>query len=598
MTEAMGPFRVWKQTGTHGDVFAAAGLADLLKATDDRVRIRDLGSDFEVETTRRLERAELHRIPQAPGYPFLKTSEKVSVPKGAQDVVDYKIEKAKADRRKQAARAQGATRRRTGEDPQARAQMQEGAVREDWRLLQVLNALGGHKTSNSVHRTIVELKRSAFCDDVTAGLTRLAGDEGAADVEWKVSTVQVFTPIAAKGYSRLKPDSTDRNDKTKEQWADPFVEWLRYRGYFRIACPFFQGAHVRLLCPVPADISIGALGFVARELRKRGVFGGPPKMDALAVLRLAELLIRHSEEYHDEGLEVAPGLFLHTKSPADAVSGIMVTHYQSLGNAKAVSAMSTLVLPGWFPVTSREDAKLWLAILDEHQRVIRGLRDGSRPGEKAHSDEIGLLIAYRRFLEARGDGAMWALLTFVEEYGPFLIRAREQKRKVRSFRTDYLRRVLMGSAGDDVPVMVTAVLGDPGFQAVAAAVRRATVGAQGQKAMGIPDHREIRYDLLHELRRKRSMPGVAPLMETVADFVSRYNSENARRREMGKRRVPRNVTTEEFSGFAALVERHGSPLVGALLCAFGSCREPREGEVAEGGADGGAAEGTGAEGQE
>jgi len=601
MTEAMTLFRVRKQTGTHGDVFAAAGLADLLKAMDDRVRIRDLGSDFEVQTTRRLDRAEIDRIPQAPGYPFLKTSEKVSAPKGAQDVVDYRAEKAKADRRKQAAREQGATRRRAGEDPEASEQMQEEAVREDWRLLQVLNTLQGDETSNSVHRTIVELKRSTFRDDVTAGLARLADDEDAADVEWKVSTVQVFTPTAAKGYSRLKPDGTDRNDKTKEQWADPFVEWLRYRGYFRVACPFFQGAkaeHVRLLCPVPADISIGALGFVARELRKGGVFGGPPKMDALAVLRLAELLIRHSEEYHDEGLEVAPGLFLHTKSPADAVSGIMVTHYQSLGNAKAVSAMSTLVLPGWFPVTSREDAKLWLAILDEHQRVVRGLRDGSRRGEKAHSDEIGLLIAYRRFLEARGDGAMWALLTFVEEYGPFLIRAREQKRKVRSFRTDYLRRVLMGSAGDDASAMVTAVLGDPGFQAIATAVRRATVSAQGQKAMGIRDHREIRYDLLHELRRKRSLPGVAPLMETVADFVSRYNSENARRREMGKRRAPRNVTTEEFSGFAAMVERHGSPLVGALLCAFGSCREPREAEAAEAGADDSAAEGTGAEGQE
>jgi hypothetical protein len=69
-------------------------------------------------------------------------------------------------------------------------------------------------------------------------------------------------------------------------------------------------------------------------------------------------------------------------------------------------------------------------------------------------------------------------------------------------------------------------------------------------------------------------------MEAVADFVSRYNAENARRREMRKA-APRNITTEEFSAFAALVERQGSPLVGALLCAFGSCREPREGEAEE-----------------
>lgn len=582
MTRAMGSLRVRKQTGTHGDVFAAAGLADLLRALDGGVRIRDLGTEFEVRTSRGFEETEIERIPQAPGYPFLKPNENVRVPRGAQDVVDYKAEKAKADRRRQAARAQ---RTRRGEDGETRAQMQEEEVREDWRLLQVLNTLQGDETSNSVHRTIVELKPSTFRDDVAAGLARLAGDAAAADIEWKVSTVQLFTPTAAKGYSRLKPDGTDRNDKTKEQWADPFVEWLRYRGYFRVACPFFQGPkaeHVRLLCPVPADISIGALGFVARQLRKEGVYGGPPKMDALAVLRLAELLIRHSEEYHDEGAEVAPGLFLEGKHPADAVSGIMVTHYQSLGNAKAVSAMSTLALPSWFPVATREDARLWVAILDEHQRVVRGLRDD-------HSDEIGLLIAYRRFLESRGDGAVWALLTFLEGYGPFLIRAREQRRRVRSFRADHLRRVLMGSAGEDTSMMVTPILDDPGFQAVAAAVRRATVSAQGQKAMGVPDYREIRYDLLPELRRKRSIPGVAPLMEAVADFVSRYNAENARRREMGKA-APRNVTTEEFSTFAALVERHRAPLVGALLCAFGSCREAREGGMEQHGRDDSGAE--------
>jgi hypothetical protein len=235
--------------------------------------------------------------------------------------------------------------------------------------------------------------------------------------------------------------------------------------------------------------------------------------------------------------------------------------------------MFVLALPDWFPLTSRDDARLWLAILDEHQRVVRGLRDD-------HSDEIGLLIAYRRFLEARGDGAMWALLAFLEEYGPFLIRAREQRRRVRSFRTDYLRRVFMGSVGQETSTTLTEILDDPGFQAVAAAVRRATVSAQGQKAMGIGDYREIRYDLLHELRRKRSIPGVAPLMEVVADFVSRYNAENARRREMRKS-APRNVTTEEFSSFALVLERRGASLVGALLCGFGSCREPREGEGEE-----------------
>src|SRR5262249_44048378 len=149
----------------------------------------------------------------------------------------------------------------------------------------------------------------------------------------------------------------------------------------------------------------------------------------------------------------------------------MVTNYQSLGNAKAVSAMSTIALPGWFQIETRYDANAWLGILDEHKRVIRGLRDD-------HSDEIGLLVGYRRFLEKRGDRAFWALVEFMEQYGPFLIRAREQGRRVRAFRTDYFGRIAMSTAPN-----LTEILSDNGFQAVATAVRKATVSAQAQKAM-------------------------------------------------------------------------------------------------------------------
>ncbi|MBI3304524.1 MAG: hypothetical protein HYZ72_20875 [Deltaproteobacteria bacterium] len=571
MNDTLQVFRIPKRTGTHADVFAVVGLADLLASVPDvgAVRMVEREAEFEVRLSQPLAGADLRRIPQTPGYPFLKTNEKVTVPAGVTNFVDYKAEKAKADRRKQVLGPK-AKKGQKVVDPETQQLIQQEQLRDDWRLLQVLNTLQGDETANKVHGTIASRELEKFCEELAVAFAAVC-QQRTANLDWKISTVQLFTPIAAKGYSRLKPDSTDRNDKTKEQWADPFVEWLKYRGYFQVACPFFQGPkaeHVRLLCPIPHDISLRALASVARELRTVGVYGGPPKMDALAVLRLAELLVRHSEEYHDLDAEVFPGLFLKGKTPAEAISGIMVTHYQSLGNAKAVSAMSTIALPGWFPIESQHDAEDWLAILDEHQRIVRGLQDD-------HSDEIGLLIAYRRFLEKRSESAIWALVEFMEHYGPFLIRAREQKRKVRSFRADYFRRIVMGIAPK-----LTEILHDQGFQAVAAAVRRATVNAQAQKAMGKSDYREIRYDLLHDLRRKRSLPGVAPLTETVSEFISKYNVENARRREMRKP-APRNVTTEEFMAFAALIERYGASMVGALLCAYGSCREPREEDAPE-----------------
>jgi hypothetical protein len=558
-------FLIPKTTGTHGDVLVAVGLADVLASLPGAgtVKIRGTETGFAISAPGDI---DFTRVPQHPGYPFLKVKPAAAVLPGVVDVVDYQAERARADRHRQARTGAG-RRRRGGDAPQIVQAIQEEAPREDWSLLQVLNSLQGDETSNRVHAVIVGREPDHWRGEVAGAFTALQSGRPSG-LDWRATSVQLFTPAAAKGYSRLKPDSTDRNDKTKDGWVDPLAEWLRYRGYFRVACPFFRGSDVRLLCPVPGDISMSALESVARELRRRGIPGGPPKLDSLAVLRLAELLVRHSEEYHDSDAEPWPGLFLTGRTPATAISGVMVTHYQSLGQSRAVSGMATLALPGWFTIRTRRDAEMWLAILDEHQRAIRILQDD-------HSDEIGLLLAYRRFLERRGSGAAQALLEFMEGYAPFLIRAREQGRRVPSFRTDHFRETV-----GEMDANLTEIIDDAGFRAVAAAVRRATVSAQALKAMKRPDYREIRYGLLPELRRKRSLPGVAPLMESVADFVASYNAENARRREMG-REAPRNITTEELARFARLVEQQGPSLVGALLCAYGSCREPREGEVAE-----------------
>lgn len=590
MTELIDRIAIPKVTGTHGDVFAAVGLADLLSSVPHlrSVRISEDASWFFVCPEQPLTPADLRSVSRAPGYPFLKANEKTPVPKNAPDVVDYKIEKARADRLREAAKAARGKRRKSASmDAAERQVIQEEQLREDWRLLQVLNTLQGDETSNRVQQAILCRTPKDLEIDLEQGIEALR-QARKSGVDWAATAVQLFTPTAAKGYSRLKPDSTDRNDKTKEGWTDSFVEWLRYRGYFRVACPFFQGPkaeHIRLLCPIPRDISLGVLVSVTRRLRSGGIWGGPPKMDSLAVLRLTELLIRHSEEYHEGDDEPYPGLSLLRRSPADVVSGVMVTHYQSLGQAKAVSAMATLALPGWFKLVDRCDAQEFLAILEEHQAVVRGLQDD-------YSDEIGLLVSYRRFLQQRGEAALWALVEFMEVYGCFLLRAREQKRRVRAFRVDHFGRMTMALSPS-----LTAILEDSGFQAVATAIRKSTVSAQAQKAMERTDYREIRYELLHDLRRKRSLPGPSPLIEGVSDFISKYNSENARRRETG-RRAPRNVTTQEFAAFIGLVERHGAAVVGALLCAYGSCREPRDEETPDVVDDASVPSAKGAEGRE
>lgn len=567
MLDQMISYRVPKQTATHGDVLAAVGLASLLaEASDGKpVRIVDTGFHFTIELSSPLREDELARLGAAPGYPFLKTADNVAVPAGVSDVVDYRQEKTKVSRQRQAREAAKKLPKQASGQELAELVQQE-AVRGDWRLLRALNDLQGDETTNRVHVALVQREPGTLRREIRSGLDALAAGHR-SEVSWPASLVQLFTPTAAKGYCRLKPDSTGRNDKSKEAWCDPFVEWLRYRGYFAAACPLYHGPkneNIRVLCPIPRDISFRVLQRVADRLRRSPIYGGPPKMDALAVLRLAEILIRYSE-FSPTPADVIPGFSMAGLAPSDVISGILITNYQSLGQSRAVSSMATLGVPGWFSIRSQEDAASWLQILDEHQRIIQPLRDD-------HSDQVDLLVKYRRFLEQRGDTAAWALVEFVESYGPFLMRAREHNPRVRAFQSNNFRRVIV----ENKPTL-SELLDDPGFRAVATAVRKATVNAQMQKVLRTSNYRQIRYDLLPDLRRKRSLPGGTAFIEAVADFISQYNAENARRRELGWS-APRNVTTEELAAFVKWVERLGASTVGALLCAYGSCRDSQSAE--------------------
>lgn len=360
----------------------------------------------------------------------------------------------------------------------------------------------------------------------------------------------------------MKPDGTGRGDKTKDGWADPFIEWLRIRGYFASACPFFvgsKGEHVRLLCPVPRKIEAGALMDVVADLRQARIFGSAPKIDCMATLELARLLIRHFRERKRQRLE-----------PDALISGIMIANYQSMGQAKAVSAVETLAVPGWLPLETEADADLWTTMLEEHQSVVRRLRDN-------YSDEIGLILSYRRFLEHRGPKALFTLLDFMGQYGIFLIRERasdpDSRRK--QFQTDHLEAIL--NQQDEYKQIINNV----GFKAVAAAIRSATVSAQAMKSAK-KEYREIRYDLLPELRRKRSLPGVGPFLESVSDFIARYNAESARRLEQEKRTGIKRVTSEDMESFTQLLlEQKDASVLGAMLCAYATCRVPKAADEPE-----------------
>lgn len=568
MSEAITGFRILKKTGTHADVFTATGLANLLQSLfEDAVELRDEGSFFFVRLPAPLPKT-LEHLPHSPRYPWLRTAGAQEIARSGIDVVDMSREYERVKRwseNKQRLRGQ------KNPDPELLTLVQQDSPIQRWWILtpMVKTKLKAIDTWNKVAEAIANATDEKFIARVSEGLAAVAANVPSRST-WGATSSGLFCPSQIKGFNEIKPRGTSRGSMS----VDAFEEWLRYQGYWRSANVVSDADNIRVYVPIPMRITSRALGSLSLELEKQPLLGCGVKSDVLATIAIARLLVQHSNEYHSKDTEPFPGLSLGVgKTPADLVSGLYVTHYAKTSRqAYGVKSISVLSLPDWFPIRSGADAEDWLAILDEHQRIVRSLHED-------RSDEIGLLVAYRRFLEKRGAAGLWALLEFMERYGLLVMRANGTKqdnriRWMRRFTDQYFRRVLMGTNTHLVDIV-----NDPGFEAVARAVRQATVTSQNKRAQGKEVWREVRYELLHDLHRSRKVPG-SVFVECVMEFVSRYNYENARHREVEKniRAAPANVSDEELKAFLALIDLHGTAVVGALLAAYGSCKEKWEEE--------------------
>ena len=569
MSNGAHEFRVYKTTATHGDPLKAIGLADLLQSMfEEPVEVRDAGAYFLIGVSSEW-RHRTDTVPHSPRYPWLKANPKeTEVPQGL-DLIDISAEFQRVRRWSENRKK---LRQKGGADAELQQLVQQDAPRPRWWIVAAMTPtkLKAINTWNRVAQSIAEEDSEEFRKHVQECLDAIFAGRP-SKVNWKATSSGLFCPSAIKGFNELKPRGTSRGSVP----VNDFEEWLRYQGYWESAHLVSDVDNIRVYVPLPMHLTSRSIGRLASRLETEMLIGCGPKSDILAVIALARLLIEHSKEYHEPSIAPDPELSLPVGStPAKLLSGLYVTHFAKTSQqAYGVQSTAILALPDWFPITTREEAEDWLRILNEHRRVITGLRDD-------RSDEIGLLIAYRRFLEKRGESALWTLIEFMERYGAFVMRTNglKQENRVRwvtRFTDEYFRRIVMGTNSQ-----LMGIINDPGFEAVARAVRQATVTAQNKRARQDKDAwREVRYELLHDIHRTRKVPGNA-FVECVSEFISHYNYENARHREVMKniQAAPANVSDEELKSFLALVDCHGASVVGALLAAYGSCKEKWEGE--------------------
>lgn len=563
-----------KLTGTHADSLAVAGLGYLLARLggEREVLIEDQGPFWRLTTKSAVTSAHIEAWDGDPFYPYVRLKGDTSPPCPGE--IDLQAEYARREEKKVADKAAKAARKakgpkgRNGEngEPQTAGPRVELMDREtqaisdaalaphrETNLLARFNQLrSGFKGDLELHRKLrsnpprTELERQL---GALTGLSpwRLPPEDGT----FKVATSQWFFPVGGKGVSGAKPKGAGAGALPKH-FANGFDTWLRCIGMYRALTVHHLGDDVRLATLSPGSIDAELLAVVRNGLRDSPPLWGRLS-DVRAPLALARALVENSEEYLG-----APGLRLKfaRRRPRDVIRGFDVSLYKKMGTASALMSVAFLGIPNWASIANREDADAFLETLSDLEKVADALDD-----EK----DVALLQDLARLVSV---GSLATVLDyFALDAATWTSRHKDERRPRRPWRVDEtnLRRILMGTDDGSHGSLLATILDDPGFMKVANAVRAATVHAQLHEDSPLTP----RYGLAQAWRQKAAFKD--RFVQELASFVTSFNGEIARKREVRRPVLVAMVTDEDLASVVRLIEapRSSSALVAHLLLAFG-----------------------------
>jgi len=578
-------YYVDKTTDTFADVLLAYGVAALLERLvqanvgETTVRVRDNGSVYAITLEDPIEEG-FEEVDWFCDLPFIQTSRKKPRGDWPGAVVEYDAERERRNAYFEARRRLPKEAKRPGatvdEHPELAAVLAL-EPRPDWDILAQINQMGGIYAYSQVLRTWFEC-RACFPDLLRLLLNLFAqvpNEVGPALTEWKAlkkqheleakgtaTPVQVLNPAMGKGINRPKADRADLLGNPDSFWL---LEFLKFWGMRRAGVPrIVQTAHGgggrgprdrKTYVLRPKNIALDTHDRVYRAFNQAMRSSTAVKMDVLAALCYTDAFL--DQWLAGQLVDVRWG-----EEPGDYVFGMGVAFYKDMGNAVAVLNLSEVGLPRWMKVEDEAQGRDYRALLEEHRQVVDSLQE-------RNADEYRLLQLYRDFLSGHD---LEDLFSFAAGYARLTMSRMNKGRWSPRFTTTNLEVLIMGHDERLKPI-----LDSPGFQNVAAAIRRSTVIPQYFKAKGDRGPYDIRYGLGAELLRQAAYPD--RFVQALGEFLHDHNRETMQVFERYKGNPPvrrARVTTEDVQQVVALVDEYGSQTVANLLVAFGYAREPRE----------------------
>jgi hypothetical protein len=386
--------------------------------------------------------------------------------------------------------------------------------------------------------------------------------------DFSVSTIitasSAVSPTTVQGNNRVAVGQNLNNNSLDTFWLEMY---LAFAGYLVVGMPYRSGNNVLLYYPIPANISFQRLkneAFAYRQSAEtRRLYDQysmeRSKLDALAYLHyyraLVQTLAAQADDFFDE----------------ERLAGLVGYFYKDIGGTQIPFDETVFALPAWLGLEVGDYAAA-LTLLEAHIKLISSIRG---PRYELTGDELTLVGAYRQFITTGGTQA-W--LDFVIQHHFYRFsKMGESQSYVPDIHRSLVEETLMALQTDKQDYRP--ILENPGFQAVASAIRACTVTERYYQDVKNLKNRpfHVRHGLGADLLRHAH--DAERFLAELSSFLHDYARESSNAQaNTGETRA--FVSADNIADVVQLVSVYGSNIVAHLLVAIGYASDYRKSDNA------------------
>ncbi len=569
----MNTFKVYKKSGTYSESLEAYGLANLLKKIFDNnqianpeIIIKDEGLYYTIITHSDISNDDLKEIKYFDLFPYIKRDVQSEVDtytnyydypkqkelkKDKQELIEkiYKEYKDKNEREKKLKEIDNIFKEHKFIDPSIDVYQQLASYNNFVSYKKLYLNIYNNKDifPEIIHQILSYYSEINYNDKEFDNITK--------DREFhkKITANQLLNPNKGKGIKSTKANSA-ANTNFDSYWIP---ETMKISGAITdMICQLVKvGSNsydLKIFVSAYKQVKYSFKQTIIPDFKKHLKGNTPIKIDILNILTLTKIVIQNS------------GYTIVKQKVKNIIDGLHSVYQKDLGQGKAVVNIGYIQVPSFIEISNKEQNDDWIDLLDEQINIINGIDE--------LGETINGLMLYRNFISTSN---IYNFFDFSYWYAIYLSTKLSKNEFVIPYKIKTLNKLYKNMETKELKL--SEIISNPGFQAVAKAIRNSTISLQ---FMPTENRKyEVRYGLAQELQSKSKSK--KDLSEFIGEFISFYNSETARSYEKEGRTYRSTVRSDELNEFYSLLDKYPSKLIGALLASYGFALPSKEIKITE-----------------